>query len=192
MTIRHVGSGKNSFAALVAVLILMFAMVPEASAENCPAVAGSSNTGPKPVFMQELLMWIGQHTDYDVTPAIARLPEIVFSDCGDNIIYENEEITVEDHTKGLYDAHNYTIILIRPWHEENLNDVSTLLHELVHVEQHEKRHWLCPQKTEWEAYKLQETWLKENGIDPDFNWVMIYLMSSCAPRDFHPFIDRRN
>ena len=44
----------------------------------------------------------------------------------------------------------------------------------------------CPKATEWEAYKLQEAWLLENGRTPDFNWAYILLDSSCMPRDIHP------
>jgi len=40
-------------------------------------------------------------------------------------------------------------------------------------------------KAEWEAYKLQEAWLAEQGLASGFDWPQIFLLSRC-PWDVHP------
>lgn len=134
----------------------------------------------------DLLEWIGEHSKYDVAGPLDDPPQISFCECGEIIEYEGRSITVHEGVKGIYDLQVNRITLVRPWDRRDLLNVSTLLHELVHVVQYHSREWPCWHATEWQAYKLQEQWLMERRIDPGFNWVEIRLLSSCTRRDIHP------
>lgn len=132
-----------------------------------------------------LLKWIGDNSDYDVTAFLNDPLPVSFCDVGQTVVYEGRPIVVHEPVKGMYDIEIHRITLVKPWSRKDLINISTLLHELVHFVQYESRDWSCWHATEWEAYKLQEQWLLERGIDPGFNWVEIYLLSRCAPRDIH-------
>lgn len=158
---------------------------------------GVADDGPKDIaplepdqaelrpLVEELIGWIGEHGDYDVARFLENPPEISFCDCGETIDYEGRTIVVHEPVKGVYDLEVNRITLVRPWDRQDLLNISSLLHELVHVVQYHSKEWPCWHATEWEAYKLQEQWLLERGIDPGFNWVEIQLLSSCTRRDIH-------
>lgn len=147
---------------------------------------GSIDNHVEESLTRELLVWIKENSNYDVTPVTNDLPEIIFCECGEVIEYEGQSITIHASIKGLLDAHEYKIILIKPWNAADFYNVSTLLHELTHIVQFRSKKWTCPKEPEWEAYKLQAKWLGERGIDPKFNWAQILLNSSCTIRDIHP------
>ncbi|MEQ8966371.1 MAG: hypothetical protein RID91_11140 [Azospirillaceae bacterium] len=139
-----------------------------------------------PALIDDLLDWIGEHTDYDVDAARETPPRIVHCDCGDAIAYEGDTVTIPEGTLGVYDRGTGTIHLVRPWSTGDTLNVSTLLHEMIHHVQALDHEWWCWQASEWQAYKLQEAWLAERGIDPDFDWFFIFQQSRCTPRDIHP------
>jgi hypothetical protein len=87
--------------------------------------------------------------------------------------------------RGYYDPSSATIYLFEPWSVLNPYDVSVLLHELVHHRQHSLPYWECPNAQERPAYRLQEHWLRERGLDAHFNWLAVLLLSRCrtAPLD---------
>lgn len=87
--------------------------------------------------------------------------------------------------RGLYDPGQAEILLVRPWDPRDPEDVSVLLHELVHHRQ-APHHWYCPAAQELPAYRLQEAWLAERGMRADVNWVAVVLDSGCTRRDIHP------
>lgn len=88
-------------------------------------------------------------------------------------------------TRGLYDHETSTILLIRPWDPKVAEDVSVLLHELVHHRQ-APNHFYCPGAQEEQAYRLQDVWLRERGLQADVNWIAVVLEAGCTPRDMHP------
>ncbi|WP_294621621.1 DUF6647 family protein [uncultured Roseovarius sp.] len=90
------------------------------------------------------------------------------------------------HTRGLYDPDTETIWLVRPWSRKSPYDVSVLLHELTHHRQAEHGHWYCPGAQELPAYRLQQAWLNELGLEPNVNWIAVILEAGCTSRDFHP------
>lgn len=92
---------------------------------------------------------------------------------------------MHEAVKGVYDSNRAKITLVQPWSKSDPQSVGTLLHELVHFVQYSSKQWDCWHETEWEAYKLQELWLSQRGIDPGFNWVEIFLLSQCSRRDIH-------
>jgi hypothetical protein len=87
--------------------------------------------------------------------------------------------------RGYYDPSSATIYLFEPWSVLNPYDVSVLLHELVHHRQHSLPHWECPNAQERPAYRLQDHWLRERGLDGHFNWLAVLMLSRChtAPLD---------
>lgn len=88
--------------------------------------------------------------------------------------------------RGLYDAERATIWLVRPWSARDPHDVSVLLHELVHHRQAGDGHWYCPGAQELPAYRTQQAWLAELGLELHVNWIAIVLEAGCTPRDIHP------
>lgn len=89
--------------------------------------------------------------------------------------------------RGLYDSEAVTIWLARPWSARSPDDVSVLLHELVHHRQAGAGQWFyCPGAQELPAYRAQEAWLAALGLELDVNWIAIVLESGCTPRDIHP------
>ena len=157
---------------------------------NTPLQAASQgkpvNNHVDEALVKELLVWIKKNSSYEAIPVTWILPQITFCECGDIIEYEGHSITIDESIKGLIDMQEYKIILVSPWNSANLRNVSTLLHELIHFVQYRSKTWNCPREPEWEAYQLQAKWLKEQGIDNNFNWAQILIDSSCTVRDVHP------
>lgn len=87
--------------------------------------------------------------------------------------------------RGLYDAEQAEILLVRPWDPRMAEDASVLLHELIHHRQ-APLHWYCPASQELPAYRLQEAWLAERGARLEVIWMVVVLGSGCTPRDIHP------
>lgn len=87
--------------------------------------------------------------------------------------------------RGLYDPEHAEILLVRPWDWHDVEDVSVLLHELVHHRQ-TPHHWYCPAAQELPAYRLQDAWLAERGVRADVNWIAVVLDAGCTRRDIHP------
>jgi hypothetical protein len=87
--------------------------------------------------------------------------------------------------RGLYDPDHSEILLVRPWDPRNAQDVSVLLHELVHHRQ-APHHWYCPAAQEPQAYRLQDAWLADQGRSIEVNWMAVVLDAGCTPRDIHP------
>jgi len=154
--------------------------------EGCESQANGSASVIAVDGVRDLLRWIGTHTAYDVDPVVANPPVIVLCDPGEIIDYAGKPFNVAGHIRGLCDVKCARISLVRPWRSDDVDNLSTLLHELVHFIQFNSASWPCPQETEYEAYKLQEAWLREHGREPGFNWAKIHLESSCTRRDIHP------
>ena len=87
--------------------------------------------------------------------------------------------------RGLYDPDRSEILLVQPWDHRDADDISVLLHELVHHRQ-APHHWYCPAAQELPAYRLQEAWLADQGRAIEVNWVAAVLDAGCTPRDIHP------
>ncbi|MDJ1016080.1 MAG: hypothetical protein QNJ35_06170 [Paracoccaceae bacterium] len=127
----------------------------------------------------ELIGWIALHTDYDLRSAYSDPPAIEFCEIGDLIEYEAEELLVDEILSAAYDPSRRRVYLVRPWTKEKPEDLSVLLHELIHAVQLDNRDWPCPGAPEWEAYSLQALWLQEHGIMPNFDWRAIFRLSQC-------------
>ena len=140
---------------------------------------------PSQVLVDSRLDWIEAETDYDTAATRGALPAISFCETGTVISYGGDDMLVDAGLRAAYDVSRGHVFLVLPWDADDPYDASVLLHELVHHVQLTTREWDCIGAPEWEAYKLQERYLKKHGIDPGFDWLHIYMMSRC-PRDIHP------
>jgi len=156
---------------------------------NCPLPPGpyviQPSVLPTKALITDLLNWIGGNTDYDVASSLAHPPTVSFCNTGETLVYEGDHVAVPSDLRGAYDWPATRVLLARPWAAESLRDQSVLLHELGHHVQLQNRRYSCLQEPEWQAYKLQEAWLAEQGIASGFDWLVIYMASRC-PRDHHP------
>ncbi len=138
-----------------------------------------------PAVYHAMLDWIAGNTSYDIKKLNADPPTIHFSDVGSVISYQGQSLIVDRRLSAAYDSQANRIYLKRPWSAADTSDLSTLLHELVHALQLSSRAWPCANATEWQAYKLQEAWLQDHGVEPTFDWLKILISSQCRP-DIHP------
>lgn len=158
----------------------LLAVVLPLRATACPTPA------PAPVraaTVAALTHWIEAHSPYsadDLDP-----PVILFCQTGEVIDYEGRDVIVSRRLRAAYDIANDRIFLVAPWSPDNPKNLSSLLHELVHRLQFHARTWKCPAATEPEAYRLQQLWLSEHGIDVGFDWLRIYIDARC-PTGHHP------
>lgn len=156
-------------------LIVLLALTPARAADPlCP-------DDGMPELVDSLLQWIGAYSSYDVEPSRLAPPTIESCAVGDTISLSGLEFHVEDNLLAAYGPRKRVIYLVEPWRSDDVMDQSRLLHELVHDVQSRSRTWACPREMEWDAYKLQEIWLKQHGIDPHFNWTLILMLSRCRP-----------
>lgn len=126
--------------------------------------------------------WLDQNTDLQ-RPQTS--PEIKFINASFAASLQGSSASGFGRTRGLFDPASFSIYLILPWDQSNPHDVSVLLHELVHARQ-AGRHYYCPGAQEEAAYRLQDDWLQERGLQAKVNWIAVVLESGCNRRDVHP------
>ena len=139
---------------------------------------------PDPALVIQLIGWIADHLDYDMSRLKPAPPTIRFCVVGETIHYEGRDLLVEDNLRAAYDRSARVIQLVAPWDADKLEDQSVLLHELIHDVQLQSRTWDCPQQPEYEAYQMQAEWLQEHGLAVPFDLAQIFIRSRC-PRP-HP------
>lgn len=127
----------------------------------------------------DLVGWIAMHTMYDTSGLYRHTPRISFCHVGEVIAYEGTDILVEKELRAAYSLPDRVIHLVEPWSAGDPYDRSVLLHEFIHVVQLEARDWPCVGAPELEAYMLQAEYLREFGVEPDFDWRSIFLLSIC-------------
>ena len=87
--------------------------------------------------------------------------------------------------QALYSHEERKIFLPDDWRIDSLKNRSALLHELVHHVQRENNVQApCKAALERQAYDLQVTWLREQGVDDPYrvigtNELTIYMVSTC-------------
>jgi hypothetical protein len=155
---------------------------PTAAQDSC---AQPSPTPPDAALMHQHLAWIADHSPYADTAARIALPDIAFCRPGEDIPLGGEDMLVEPDMRAAYDPDARRIFLTLPWDAEDTFDSSILLHELVHHVQMQARGWDCINAAEWEAYHLQDTWLRDQGVMHEFDWMQIFFLSRC-PHSPHP------
>lgn len=136
-------------------------------------------------LVSHLESWLDANTDLPPRDSMPTFEQISLAEA--NNLQGGAQAARTDTTRGLYDPDAQTIYLVRPWDARNPFDVSVLLHELVHHRQNgEGAHWYCPGAQELDAYRLQDAWLAELGLEANVNWIAVILESGCTPRDIHP------
>ena len=136
-------------------------------------------------ILDQLVGWIAIHTSYDVSVTYRTPPAVTFCEVGDTVPYEDRNILIDETLRAAYDAQDRHIHIVLPWDGTRIYHRSVLLHELIHDVQLQNREWDCIGAPEWEAYQLQDKWLREHGVVHDFDWLVIYMLSRCPP-DVHP------
>ncbi len=126
--------------------------------------------------------WLDRNTDFgrpEARPAIHIIsPSVAAS-------IQGPSASSFGRPRGFFDPASSTIYLIGPWDRTNPHDASVLLHELVHARQ-VSRHYYCPGAQEEAAYRHQDAWLRERGLQAKVNWIAVVLESGCSRRDVHP------
>lgn len=131
-----------------------------------------------------LELWLDHESAY--APASRPLVRVALVDSGHVVSHAGHRSRIGGTMRGAYDPRTATIYLVRPWFGTSPQDRGVLLHELVHHRQVGAKHWYCERAMEWDAYRLQDAWLADHGLDSGFHWAAILLGSSCAVRDHHP------
>ena len=127
--------------------------------------------------------WLDRHSDW---PRRAAAPHIRLVSPWEAQARQGASGSLQrGRLRGLYDPDRAEILLVRPWNPRDSDDVSVLLHELVHHRQ-QPHHWYCPAAQELSAYRLQDAWLGTFGQRAAVNWVAVVLDAGCTPRDSHP------
>lgn len=153
---------------------LTLALVPPAFARACPKAQPLAVPAETTHALEN---WIETHSEY--SPGTLGAPKVFLCRTGEVISYEGHDMIVDPSLRAAYDLVNDRIFLVAPWSATNLRQVSSLLHELVHRAQFRTRRWTCPNAAEPEAYRLQQEWLAEHGVEARFNWFAIRLRARC-------------
>ncbi len=85
------------------------------------------------------------------------------------------ELTADGfHVEALYSDRDHSSYLADGWKPDNLRRRSILLHELVHHLQYlNHKKVTCESEYELQAFKLQITWLNEQGIEDPLDFLGI-------------------
>jgi len=134
-----------------------------------------------PALIEQIDAWIDTATDL---PAAAGPVRIAFADAAEVAVPGELASAIGRRPRGLYDPATQTITLVRPWSAGDPQDLSVLVHELIHQRQGSK-HYYCEAAKEHAAYHAQKVWLAERGLPLEVNWIAVVLASSCIPRDIH-------
>jgi hypothetical protein len=126
--------------------------------------------------------WLDRNTDFQ-RPEIP--PKITLISPATAATIRGSPLQDHGRTRGLFDPRSSTIFLIQPWDPKTANDVSILLHELVHSRQ-VSHYYLCPGAEEELAYRIQDDWLRARGLRANVNWFAVVLEAGCSRRDIHP------
>lgn len=137
-----------------------------------------------PALIEHLENWLDDHSDLERRDTLPDIHWIGLAQA--SYLQYGSQASTTGTIRGLYNADAQTIYLVRPWDHRNPHDVSVLLHELVHHRQAKDGYWYCPGAQELDAYRLQDNWLSQMGLEADVNWIAVILEAGCTPRDIHP------
>ena len=133
-----------------------------------------------------LLLWLGNNTDIVVDNTY--IPEIILISPTEicKFIQEKENCSIV----AFYYLKDRSIYLPDHWSKDNVVHKSILLHELVHHFQHiNNSSFQCSRHKEKQAYKIQFTFLEENGIDDpkkaiSLGDLMYLVLTTCSMMQF--------
>ena len=147
------------------------------------AVPGVAGTQDFTELIKTLDAWLDEHSSY---PARSDPVEIRVIDAAEAAAMDGRPNARGLRLRALYDPEVATIHLVRPWSPGRAEDAAVLLHELLHHRQQGARFFYCPGAQETDAYRMQEKWLNERGLEARINWIAVTLEAGCSRRDFHP------
>ena len=135
-------------------------------------------------LIEQLENWLDRESRYAhrADPAKVRLVGVI-EEAG---LSDGQPAYSASPRRGYYDPATGTIYLAKPWSADDPHDISVLLHELAHHRQQAMQYWACPNAQELPAYRLQDRWLRQQGLRARVNWLAVLMESSCHPRDIHP------
>jgi hypothetical protein len=130
-----------------------------------------------------LIGWIAANSNFAVVdpPRILLIPKHEMGE----LYYRASEENKFFQLQAFYNFTNATIYLPDTWRPTELYDQSMLLHELVHHLQAQNNVKVpCQVAFERQAYDLQVTWLREQGVENPYalmgtNALAIYVISAC-------------
>ncbi|OSQ53944.1 hypothetical protein MCRY_21440 [Marivita cryptomonadis] len=175
---------RSRFAVAVAAALIAFCpTLPRAETSTQTSAPMWQQADGMPALVSALEVWLDAATDW---PSRDAAPHIRVVSKWQAAARQGAAASFQrGHLRGLYDPDRSEILLVRPWDPRLADDVSVLLHELVH-HRLAPHHWYCPAAQELPAYRLQEAWLSEQSLSADVNWVAVVLDAGCTPRDIHP------
>ncbi|MGM0742689.1 MAG: DUF6647 family protein [Pseudomonadota bacterium] len=172
------------FCALLWCALLMLVLVTRPAAASQPDLLEWRDAKSLTALIHHLEEWLDRNTELPRASNTPNVRQIGLVNAAH--LHAPIHSSQQSTTRGLYDPHEATIYLVRPWDRRNPFDVAVLLHELVHHRQREHGHWYCPGAQELPAYRIQDKWLAELGLEADINWIAVVLEAGCTPRDIHP------
>ena len=138
---------------------------------------------PQRELVEKLEAWLDRNSNLKRAPTAPTIVLADRSDADDERLISR--MAVGTRTRGLYDKSGRKITLFRPWTATDTEDVSVLLHELVHHRQAAAGHG-CRASWEYQAYKLQQKWLSAKKVLLDVNWTVLGLATTCKLQNVHP------
>lgn len=124
--------------------------------------------------VRPLMEWVSNKTGIFIqfVPAVFVSREMMVAKIGD-------PQRLSAMARALY-VPNQVVIDEEFWDAEDTRTVSFLLHELVHHAQYVSgKRYQCNNAKEWEAYRLQNEWLAEQGLDAAVDEEWIAHMADC-------------
>lgn len=127
----------------------------------------------------KLLAWVERETGYDAP----NQPAVVASQEKFNLVMKMKGVHYAD-ARALY-IPGMVILDNNRWDEESPQQISLLVHELVHHAQlFSKRKYPCADAKEYEAYTIQNKWLEAQGERPFASQGWIDRMSRCDMQEW--------
>lgn len=133
-------------------------------------------------LMLSLMLWIGDHSQHDVFLRLPTISQVNHYHLCMRYGIDDPQQCENSQLKGFYNKRN-TIYLPLDFTTDSLDKQSELLHELVHFAQWENMHpheAYCLGEKEAEAYRLQNTWRVQHGLNPvSDEFTLMMLTASC-------------
>lgn len=172
------------FGALLGRALMTLVLLGSAASALQPDPLAWRNAKSFPDLIEHLEEWLDRNTDLPRSAAMPKIRQIGLAQAAQ--LHTSLHSSQQETTRGLYDPQGETIYLVRPWDNRNPFDVAVVLHELVHHRQKDYGHWYCAGVQELPAYRIQDKWLAEMGLEAEINWIAVILEAGCTPRDIHP------
>lgn len=174
----------HRFGALVTCALILLSPIarPADAAQTDPLSWRNANSLPE--LVAHLETWLDTNTNLERRPIAPTISWVSTAKAA--YLQGSAQAAKAQTIRGLYDPDTQAIYLVKPWNALDPYDVSVLLHELVHHRQNGGGHWYCPGAQELDAYRTQDAWLAELGLEANVNWIAVILEAGCTPRDIHP------